>query len=124
GAAWFIGKIALGLRSDYLAIATLGISEIILAVIKNEDWLSRGVKNVTGLPRPLPVEIELQAAQWVLDWSARLGVSPVTFASIWTKLCYAVLFAIVLLVLLWLSEKALNSPWGRMMRAIRDNRDA
>ncbi len=60
GAAWFIGKISLGLRTDYLAIATLGISEIIIAVIKNEDWLSRGVKNVTGLPRPVPFELDLQ----------------------------------------------------------------
>jgi len=40
GAAWLVGKISLGLRSDYLAIATLGISEIIIAVLKNEDWLS------------------------------------------------------------------------------------
>ena len=124
GAAWLVGKIALGLRSDYLAIATLGISEIILAVIKNEDWLTRGVKNVTGLPRPVSLEIELQAAQWFLDLSARLGVSPVTFASIYVKLSYALLFAAVLVVLIWLAEKALNSPWGRMMRAIRDNRDA
>ena len=60
GVAWLIGKTALGLRSDYLAIATLGISEIIIAVMKNEDWLSRGVKNVIGLPRPVPYEIELQ----------------------------------------------------------------
>jgi hypothetical protein len=47
--AWLIGKVSLGLRSDYLAIATLGISEIVIAVLKNEDWLARGVKNVTGL---------------------------------------------------------------------------
>jgi len=40
GAAWLIGKISLGLRSDYLAIATLGIAEIIVAMLKNEDWLS------------------------------------------------------------------------------------
>jgi len=46
GAAWVIGKTALGLRADYLAIATLGIAEIIIAVMKNEDWLARGVKNV------------------------------------------------------------------------------
>jgi branched-chain amino acid transport system permease protein len=124
GAAWLIGKVALGLRADYLAIATLGISEIILAVIKNEDWLSRGVKNVSGLPRPVPIEIELQATQWFIDLSARLGASPMAFSAIFVKLCYAALFAAVLLVLLWLSEKALNSPWGRMMRAIRDNRDA
>jgi branched-chain amino acid transport system permease protein len=124
GAAWLIGKVALGLRADYLAIATLGISEIILAVIKNEDWLSRGVKNVSGLPRPVPIEIELQATQWFIDLSARLGASPMAFSSIFVKLCYAALFALVLLVLLWLAEKALKSPWGRMMRAIRDNRDA
>ena len=54
GAAWIIGKTALGLRSDYLAIATLGIAEIIIAIMKNEDWLARGGKNVIGLPRPLP----------------------------------------------------------------------
>ena len=59
-AAWWIGKITLGLRSDYLAIATLGISEIILYVIKNEDWLARGVKNVSGLSRPVPYEVNMQ----------------------------------------------------------------
>src|SRR5690606_6820667 len=53
GAAWAVGKTALGLRSDYLAIATLGIGEIIIAVMKNEDWLARGVKNVIGIPRPV-----------------------------------------------------------------------
>ena len=60
GAAWIVGKTALGLRADYLAIATLGIAEIIIAVLKNEDWMSRGVKNVVGLPRPVPYEIDLQ----------------------------------------------------------------
>ena len=119
--AWVIGKIALGLRSDYLAIATLGISEIIVAVLKNEDWLTRGVKNVSGLPRPVPYEIDLQQTVWFQEWAARLGASPVEFSSIYVKLCYGGLFAVVLLVLLWLSQRALNSPWGRMMRAIRDN---
>ncbi len=119
--AWLIGKIALGLRADYLAIATLGISEIIIAVLKNEDWLARGVKNVSGLPRPVPYEVDLQQALWFRDWAARLGVSPVEFSSIFVKLCYAGLFAIVLFTLLWLCERALHSPWGRMMRAIRDN---
>ena len=119
--AWVIGKIALGLRSDYLAIATLGISEIIIAILKNEDWLTRGVKNVSGLPRPVPYEVDLQQALWFQDWAARMGASPVEFSSIFVKLNYAGLFATVLLVLLWLSQRALNSPWGRMMRAIRDN---
>jgi len=120
-AAWVVGKITLGLRTDYLAIATLGISEIIVAMLKNEDWMTRGVKNVVGLPRPVPYEINLQRSEWFIDLCARLGTEPVTFSSIFVKLCYASLFTAVLLLILYLSEKALRSPWGRMMRAIRDN---
>lgn len=121
GAAWVVGKITLGLRTDYLAIATLGISEIIVAMLKNEDWMTRGVKNVVGLPRPVPFEINLQQSEWFIDLCTRLGADPVTFSSIFVKLCYALLFTLVLLLILYLSEKALRSPWGRMMRAIRDN---
>jgi len=124
GAAYLVGKITLGLRSDYLAIATLGISEIILAMLKNENWLTRGVKNVTGIPRPIPAERELQAAQWISDLAARFGTDTITAAAVASRLGYAVLFALVLIAVFWLSERALKSPWGRMMRAIRDNRDA
>ncbi len=138
GGAWIIGKIALGLRSDYLAIATLGIAEIILALLKNEDWLTRGVKNVTGLPRPVSYELDLQKSDWFIGWtewiysSALEGLSAgdradqlstlvITHSSIFVKLSYAGLFTAVLVVILTLSMLALNSPWGRMMRAIRDN---
>ena len=124
GAAWLIGKISLGLRADYLAIATLGISEIIIAVIKYEEWLSRGVKNVTGLPRPVPYEIDLIETEWVIGLAELFGGDVSEAASVIVKLCYAALFLIVLGIIMWLSERALNSPWGRMMRAIRDNRDA
>ena len=123
-AAWAVGRVALGLRSDYLAIATLGISEIIIAVLKNEDWLTRGVKNVNGLPRPTPYEVDLQNSPWFIDLAERLGVTVVEFSSIYVKLCYAGLFLVVLAIILFLSERALKSPWGRMMRAIRDNEDA
>ena len=122
-AAWVIGKVALGLRSDYLAIATLGIAEIIIAVMKNEDWLARGVKNIIDLPRPWPVpyEINLQQNPAFTDWAIRWGFETTTASSIVVKLLYAGLFVLVLLAVIWLSERALNSPWGRMMRAIRDN---
>lgn len=136
--AWCIGKVALGLRADYLAIATLGISEIIIAVLKNEDWLSRGVKNVTGLARPVPYEIDLQTSQWFIDlvqWWHSSALAAVRSAeqtvllkqlvidasSIFVKLCYTGLFASVVAIVLLASVKALDSPWGRMMRAIRDN---
>ncbi len=121
GAAWAIGKTALGLRSDYLAIATLGIAEIIIAVLKNENWMSRGVLNVTGLPRPVPYETDLQADPGFLSAVQDLGVDPTTASTIAVKLAYAGLFAVFLVVLLILAQRALHSPWGRMMRAIRDN---
>jgi branched-chain amino acid transport system permease protein len=140
GAAWLIGKISLGLRSDYLAIATLGIAEIIVAMLKNEDWLSRGVKNVSGLPRPVPYEIELQQTPWFVErvtafYAADLPVDATARAaelqqklieasSLFVKLCYTGLFLSVLLLVLWLAYRAQRAPWGRMMRAIRDNEDA
>lgn len=124
GAAWIIGKAALGLRSDYLAIATLGISEIIIAILKNEDWLARGVKNVIGLDRPVPKEIDLQeSAQFVVRASG-LGLDPVTASALFVKLNYALLFSVVLIILLVMAQLSLKSPWGRMMRAIRDNETA
>ena len=139
GVAFVIGKITLGLRSDYLAIATLGISEIIIAVLKHEDWLSRGVKNVIGLKRPVPYEIDLQKTDWFISLisylhSSKLGKINdslesekllnqlvIEGSSIFVKLSYMILFTIVLLFILYLSNKAQFSPWGRMMRAIRDN---
>jgi len=126
GAAWVIGKVSLGLRSDYLAIATLGIAEIIVAVIKNEDWLTRGVKNVNGIPRPWPVpyEVDLQADPGFLAWADYFGLTAVDASSFYVKLLYALLFLIVLGAIMWMSEMALKSPWGRMMRAIRDNEEA
>ncbi|GAD56012.1 branched-chain amino acid ABC transporter permease [Limimaricola cinnabarinus] len=121
GAAWIIGKAALGLRSDYLAIATLGIAEIVIAVLKNEDWLSRGVKNVVGLPRPVPYEVDLQRDAGFVERAANYGLDPVTASTLWVKILYAGLFTVVLVIILWLAQRALASPWGRMMRAIRDN---
>tara|TARA_B100000686_G_C16733819_1_gene942403 strand:+ start:438 stop:1811 length:1374 start_codon:yes stop_codon:yes gene_type:complete len=139
GVAFIIGKITLGLRSDYLAIATLGISEIIISVLKHEDWLSRGVKNVIGLKRPVPYEINLQQTEWFIslinyfnnktlskisDLSEKekiLNNFVIDGSGIFVKICYALLFSIVLLLILYLANKAQISPWGRMMRAIRDN---
>ena len=122
-AAWAIGKTALGLRSDYLAIATLGIAEIVITAIKSEDWMARGVKNFIDLSRPFPVpyEVNLQVNPAFLEFCANWGWDPVTTSTIMVKLIYAAMFTVVLVIFIWLLERALNSPWGRMMRAIRDN---
>ena len=119
--AYFIGKLTLGLRSDYLAIATLGIAEVIIYFLKNENWLTRGVKNVNGLPRPVPYEVDLQGNKWFIEICERYNFPLVETSSIVVKISYCLLFSGVLITLFVLSEIALKSPWGRMMRAIRDN---
>ena len=142
GLAFIVGKVALGLRADYLAIATLLISEIVIAIIKHEDWLTRGVKNVIGLKRPAPYEVDLQTTEWFInlvekfnsgkltlisnlaDRQAALNQMVIEGSSIFVKLCYSGLFLVIVIVLLILTQKALYSPWGRMMRAIRDNEEA
>ena len=142
GLAFVIGKVALGLRADYLAIATLLISEIVIAIIKHEDWLTRGVKNVIGLKRPAPYEVNLQQTDWFINLVEKFNLNKLNLitdlterqaalnqfviegSSIFVKLCYSGLFLIVVIILLILTQKALYSPWGRMMRAIRDNEEA
>ena len=140
--AYVIGKIALGLRADYLAIATLLISEIVIAVIKHEDWLARGVKNVIGLKRPVPYEIDLQTKEWFINLVEKFNQGTLNLitdtlekqqllkqlviesSTVFVKLCFAGLFIVVVIILLIITQKALYSPWGRMMRAIRDNEEA
>ena len=138
GAAWWIGKITLSLRSDYLAIATLGISEIIIYVIKNEDWFVRGLKNVYGLQRPVPYEVDMQKSEWLQNIVAWIHRSELQLLSqsdqidklgdyireasvVFVKLSYSGLFLVILVAFIVLSNLALNSPWGRKVRAIRDN---
>jgi branched-chain amino acid transport system permease protein len=101
GLGWAMGRITLGLRADYMAIATLGISEIVKAFLKNADWLTNGTLTVSPLPWPVPTPNELG---FVLSRAAYLSV-----------------VAVLIVVFYLLLERAWASPWGRMMRAIRDN---
>ena len=48
---WFLGVIALRLRDDYLAIATLGFSEIIRVILTNAQSITNGSLGLKGLPR-------------------------------------------------------------------------
>ena len=142
GIAYIVGKVALGLRADYLAIATLLIAEIVVSIIKHEDWLARGVKNVIGLKRPVPDAIDLQNSPWFINLVERFHATKLEListvserqdllnqlviesSSVYVKLCMAGLFLFVVIILLILTQKALYSPWGRKMRAIRDNEAA
>ncbi|WP_068087798.1 branched-chain amino acid ABC transporter permease [Polycladidibacter stylochi] len=99
--AWPIGKICLRFRSDYLAIATIGIAEIIRLVIKSEGWLTGGARGISKIPRPFS-----------------------DFEYLYTQLSYLALVMIALFLVYYMIERQLKAPWGRMMRAIRDNEAA
>ncbi len=99
--AYWIGKACLGLRADYLAIATLGIAEIIKAILKNADWLTRGTLTVSPLPWPVP--------------------TPNDIGFVAARAAYLALTAILVTILFVLLQRAYHAPWGRMMRAIRDD---
>jgi len=102
--AWFVGKVCLGLRTDYLAIATLGFAQIIKTFLKNADWLTKGTLTVSPLPWPVPRPAD---GEFLLARSLYLSV-------------VAVVIVLVYLAL----QRAWHAPWGRMMRAIRDNEEA
>ncbi|GHA25805.1 branched-chain amino acid ABC transporter permease [Devosia pacifica] len=108
--AYIVGKICLGLRTDYLAIATIGISEIIRALIKNMDWLTRGTLTVSPVPWPSPLAQDYMAEGY--GDTASLLLSRGGFLA---------LVLLVLAIVFVLIERAYGGPWGRMMRAIRDN---
>ncbi|WP_366556209.1 branched-chain amino acid ABC transporter permease [Aquibaculum sediminis] len=96
-----VGLITLRLRSDYLAIASIGIAEIVRLTLKNEGWLTGGVRGMAGIPRPLA------------------GLIPGYDATLYLLLVLAFVAAVY-----WANERAWRSPWGRVLRAIRENEAA
>ena len=100
--AWAIGRICLRLRSDYLAIATIGVAEIIRITALNFGSLTAGAIGIKDIPRPLEA------------WGGFFG----------TDLFFLILLLVIVAVLYLFCERAQRSPWGRVMRAIRDNEEA
>ena len=107
------------------------ISEIVIAIIKHEDWLTRGVKNVIGLKRPAPYEVDLQTTDWfinlvekfksskldlITDLSERqaaLNQFVIEGSSIFVKLCYSGLFLVVVIILLILNSESSLFSMGK-----------
>ncbi|PRX29293.1 amino acid/amide ABC transporter membrane protein 2 (HAAT family) [Orenia metallireducens] len=98
--AFLIGIPTLRLREDYLAIATIGIAEIIRLIVKNEEWLTNGVRGISGIPKP---------------FHSLLGNAYNFF--------YLILVIVVLAIIYFIIQRGIQSPWGRVLRAIREDEE-
>lgn len=96
-----LGISALKLREDYLAIATIGFSEILRSVLHNEEWLTRGSFGIHGYSRPLESVVPAQ------DYNIFL----------------AAVVIIILAAIYAILEVLMRSPWGRALRSIREDEE-
>lgn len=87
------------LRGDYLAIITLGFSEVVRIVASNELWLTNGTDGISGIPGP---------------W--RGHVTPGAFNVIYLGIVSAAVAA-----MFFVCQRIRSSPYGRALRAIRDD---
>ncbi len=94
-----IPTLRLGLREDYLAIATLGIAETVRLIFNNETWLANGPRGLMGLPQPLHTLVEPKNYNYI----------------------YLIIIVIIMVIIYLLIERAIRSPWGRVLRAIRED---
>lgn len=95
-----VGVATLRLRHDYLAIATFGIAIVIQLVALNAQWLTGGPFGLHFVPKPL---------------EASLGPGLPFNAG------YLAMVAAIVALLYAGLERLLRSPWGRVLRAIRED---
>lgn len=96
--ALLVGLPTLRLREDYLAIASIGIAETIRFIFQNERWLAHGTRGVAGIPQPMR------------------GVMGSNF-----NWFYLLLVVGIVMVLYFAVERGIRSPWGRVLKAIRED---
>lgn len=96
-----IGLLSLRLRDDYLAIVTLGFSEAIRIGIQQEEWLTKGVQGLPGLPKL---------------FASTFGPN--------SDIAIFVLLVAVVSVVCWGTVRLTRSPFGRLLKAIGDDEAA
>jgi len=95
---WVLGYPALRVQHHYLAFVTLAFATLVFLMLRNEEWLTKGVYGISGIPRPV-----------LLGWPTK---APVPFYFF----CLGIL-ALVSAATWWL----VRSPWGRAFTALREN---
>ena len=101
--AWIVGLLTLRLRHDYLAISTFGVAVALESLARNSQWLTGGARGLRGFPRPL----EEVTDNNTLYGFVFLAIVLVTLALVW-----------------WGIERLVHSPFGRALRAIREDETA
>ena len=101
-AALPVGLLAIRLREDYLAIAMLAFAETVRISLAAEQWLTGGINGLTGIPRPF--------------FSPGIGR-----ADNLTYLAFVLLMDVAAVLLIF---HIVRSPFGRLVRAIRDDENA
>jgi len=101
--AWVVGVATLKLRHDYLAIATFGVAVAFESFVRNAEALTGGAKGLRGFERPL---------------EAAIG-DPFLF-----NLAFFAIVLVVLVVVYYGLARLIRSPYGRLLRAIREDEDA
>jgi branched-chain amino acid transport system permease protein len=91
--------ISLRLSDEYLAILTLGFGEVIRLVTLSESWLTGGSLGLPGIPRPF--------WGWVSEHNY--------------ELLFLALLVCAVIVLFVLLEILIRSPFGRAVRAVRED---
>jgi len=121
--ALLVGAPTLRLRTDYLAIATIGIAESIRLVLNNESWLTNGVWGFQQIPSPLYKTIHGATSSYLhAHPNLPLWIHDIISKSYdWF---YLALVLLVLFALYLMMERLVRSPWGRVIRAIREDEDA
>jgi branched-chain amino acid transport system permease protein len=94
-----VACVTVGLRGDYLAIVTLGFAESLRIVMSNEVWIANGTDGLSGIPGPF-----------------RATLGPHLF-----NLFYLGIVVGCVIMLFFLVDRLVNSPFGRVLRAIRDD---
>jgi len=95
----------LRLRADYLAIVTLALAEIVRLVLKNERHLTGGDQNLSPIPRPFAGLVP-ETVGWASD-------------GVFVLVALGVMVGVLLVV-----EYLGRSPWGRALRAVREDEEA
>ncbi|PAU84811.1 branched-chain amino acid ABC transporter permease [Halorubrum salipaludis] len=124
--ALLIGIPTLRLRADYLAIASLGLAEVVRLIVLNERWLTNGSAGVRGIPSFFEGWPVLSTFPETMP-GLRLVVIPGSPILLETSFWRASLNVLLVLAFAGATflvlRRAHQSPWGRVLRTIRSDED-